>query len=225
MSKDGRYDEQLEGRSHDPSKESHAQGQRPNMAEWEAQVNALLDGELDETQADALKAQAEDDQTLARAIIEAYQLQQLMSALPVERAPDSLREKLRRIPAEQASLALATERQGARSASTEGRRGASGGGTLSRWFSFEPRWAMALAAVPLVIAIGTQLTGPKAPSEAELAQARQDLALAFSYLQRASTVTGREIEQSIGTGMTEPVTENTVRTLTEQFDLNEEQET
>ncbi len=182
--------------------------ERPDMDEWEAQVNALLDGELDDAQADALKAAAEADQALARAIIEAYQLQRLMTSMPVERAPDSLREKLRRIPAEQASL--------------ERRRSKAAKPPRTAWFA--PRWAMALAAVPLVIAVGVQLSGPRAPSEAELAQARQDVALAFSYLAKASRATEREIEHSIGAGMRDPVTEQTVRTLNEQFDLNEEQE-
>ena len=57
--------------------------QRPDMNDWEDQINALLDGELDDAQADALKGAAEQDQALARAIIEAYQLQQLMASLPV----------------------------------------------------------------------------------------------------------------------------------------------
>jgi anti-sigma factor RsiW len=182
---------------------------RPDMEEWEAQVNALLDGELDDARADALKSAAEADQALACAIIEAYQLQRLMTSMPVERAPDSLREKLRRIPAEQASL----ERRRAAVMAPPRR---------TAWFA--PRWAMALAAVPLVIAVGVQLSGPRSPSEAELAQARQDLSLAFSYLAKASRATEREIEHSIGAGMRDPVTESTVRTLNEQFDLNEEQE-
>ena len=179
---------------------------RPDMAEWEAQVNALLDGELDDREAEALKAAAERDQALARAVIEAYQLQRMLASLPVERAPDRLREKLRRIPAEQESLARVRR-------TPQPRR---------RWFALEPRWVMALAAVPLVVALGMQFSGPRAPSEAELAQARQDLSLAFSYLRKASRVTNREIEESIGAGMREPVTETTVRTLSDQFDLNEE---
>jgi hypothetical protein len=65
--------------------------QRPDMQEWEEQVNALLDGELNDVQAGALKAAAASDQALAQAIIEAYQLQQALNALPLERAPDSLR--------------------------------------------------------------------------------------------------------------------------------------
>lgn len=204
---------------------------RPDMQDWEAQVNALLDGELDDAAAGALKARAEQDQALARAIIEGYRLQRLVASLPIEPAPDSLREKLRRIPAEQESLALAASRR---------ERTARQGGGRRRWFGFEPRWAMALASVPLVIAVGTQLSGPRldraptettqsaqreAPTDAELAQARKDLALAFAYLREASRVTEREIEQTIGAGMRDPVTERTVRTLSEQFDLNEERDT
>ena len=43
---------------------------RPDMAEWEAQINDLLDGELSEAQAGDLKAAAEQDTALAGAIIE-----------------------------------------------------------------------------------------------------------------------------------------------------------
>ncbi len=198
------------------NKESHDTN-RLDMDEWEAQINALLDGELDEAGADALKAQAEADRQLARAIIEAYQLQQVMAAIPVERAPESLREKLQRIPAEQESLRLAAAggsagRHAARQHAAPGRR----------WF--EPRWAMALAAVPLVVVFGMQLSGPREPSAAELAQARQDLAVAFNYLAKASRATEREIEHTIGVGMRDPVQKNTVRTLVDQLDLNEERE-
>jgi anti-sigma factor RsiW len=182
------------------------------MNDWEAQINALLDGELDDAAAESLKAEAEHEPALARAIIEAYQLQRLLAGIPQERAPDSLRAKLQRIPAEQESA----ERRiaDARKSVKRGRR--------HRWF--EPRWAMALAALPLVVALGIQFSGPKEPTEAELAQARQDLALAFAYLEKASRVTEREIEHSIGAGMRDPVTETTARAIAEQFDLNEEQD-
>jgi len=181
---------------------------RPDMDEWEAQINALLDGELDESEAEALKAAAETDQALAAAIIEAYQLQRLVATLPVERAPDRLREKLRRIPSEQTSRAHIAARD------------AAPGGGLFGWL--QPRWVGALAALPLVIALGVQLSsGPERPTDTELAQARQDLAVAFAYLAKASRVTEREIEQTIGAGMNDPVQETTVRTLAEQLDLND----
>lgn len=234
MSNDDKYGDKYDdqgGKTPDEDHSGHRVGadspahdRRLDMAEWEAQINALLDGELDDDHADALKHAAESEPALARAIIEAYQLQRLMSALPVERAPDSLREKLRRIPAEQESLARLASGEDTRQATALAGGAAAQG--VRRWFAFEPRWVMALAAVPLVIAISFQFAGgPKPPSEAELAQARQDMALAFSYLQKASAFTGREIEDSIGTGFVDPVTESTVRTLTDQFDLNEEQDT
>lgn len=189
---------------------------RIDMNEWEAQINALLDGELDDAQTQALKSAAERDQALARAIIEAYELQRLIAALPEQRAPDSLREKLRQIPQQHAAPARAPQTAGLRAAPR-------------RWSWFQPRWVMALAAVPLVVAIGIYQggpqDGPRTPSDAELAQARQDLALAFAYLEKASLATGREIEYSIGTGMRDPVKNNTLRTIADQFELNKEQET
>ena len=187
--------------------------QRPDMNEWEAQINALLDGELDDAAAESLKAEAEHDPALARAIIEAYQLQRLLAEIPQERAPDSLRARLQRIPAEQESA----ERRIA-----EARKSVERVSRRPRWL--EPRWAMALAALPLVVALGIQFSGPKEPTDAELAQARQDLALAFAYLEKASRVTEREIEHSIGAGMRDPVTETTARAISEQFELNEERD-
>ncbi|MEE4175393.1 MAG: hypothetical protein V2I57_14165 [Xanthomonadales bacterium] len=191
---------------------------RSDRKDWEAQINALLDGELDDAAAERLKAEAEDDPALARAIIEAYELQRLLAEIPRERAPDSLRAKLQRIPAEQASAERRIA-EARRSVEREQRPGWLGRG------GFGPRWAMALAALPLVVVLGIQFSGPTEPTEAELAQARQDLALAFAYLEKAGRVTGREIEHSIGAGMRDPVTETTARAISEQFDLNEEQDT
>ena len=75
--------------------EQRNSGGRPDMQDWEAQVNDLLDGELSDAEAEELKSAAEQDQALARAIIEAYQLQRMLASIPQERAPASLRKKLR----------------------------------------------------------------------------------------------------------------------------------
>ena len=92
---------------------------------WEDRINALLDGELSADDAELLKAEASDDRELARAIVEAYQLQQAMDQVNVERAPQSLTKRLNAIPREHRSTPV---------------------------FSlFQPRWAMALAAIPLVV--------------------------------------------------------------------------
>jgi predicted permease len=87
----------------------------------EQQINALLDGELDDTAVEALRLDASEDQELARAIIDAYQLQRAMEHTGVEHVPASLRKRLRRIPREQRPA----------------------------WQ--QPRWIMATAAVPLVL--------------------------------------------------------------------------
>jgi anti-sigma factor RsiW len=172
---------------------------RPDMNEWEEQINALLDGELDESGSEALKRAAEGDPALARAIIEAYELQRLVDTLPRERAPATLRRRLRRIPREQRAA--------------------------DRPLFLQPRWAMAMAAVPLALALVVMYPGERRPSEAELAQARQDLAVALTYLRRAGEATGREIRNTLDEGASEPVAESTVRTLAEPFKLEKERDT
>jgi len=155
---------------------------------WEDRINALLDGELSDADAEELKTEASDDRDLARAIIEAYQLQQAMDAVQVERAPASLSKRLNAIPREQ----RAESRSGFR--------------------FFQPRWAMALAAVPLAI-IAVNLMQPDTPSTAEIAKARQDLAIAFAYLDRAGTITGREIESTVGQTMADALSGSVNRTI------------
>ena len=88
---------------------------------WEEKINALLDGELSADDAELLKAEATDDRELARAIIEAYQLQQAMDSIHVERAPDKLRKRLRAITREHRTKPVFS------------------------WL--QPRWAMALLAL------------------------------------------------------------------------------
>jgi anti-sigma factor RsiW len=156
---------------------------------WEDKINALLDGELSAADADLLKAEAADDRELARAIIEAYQLQQAMEAIHVERAPDSLRKRLRAIPR--------THR------------------TRPVFSLLQPRWAMALAVIPLVL-ISISLMRPDTPSAEEIAQARHDMAIAFAYLDKAGVITGREIESSVGQTMSNAVTDSVNRAIKSQ---------
>jgi len=153
---------------------------------WEDQINALLDGELSADDADLLKAKASDDSDLARAIIEAYQLQQAMDQVRVERAPASLRKRLNAIPREHRKV---------------------------KTFSlFQPRWAMALAVVPLAL-ITISLMQPDTPSASEVAKARQELAIAFAYLDKAGAITGREIESTVGDTMANAVTGSVNRVI------------
>jgi anti-sigma factor RsiW len=146
---------------------------------WEEQINALLDGELSPEDAELLKAEATDDRELARAIVEAYQLQQAMDQVQVERAPRSLTKRLNAVPRKHRSR--------------------------PSFSLLQPRWAMALAAVPLVV-IAVSLMRPDTPSASEIAQARQELAIAFAYLDKAAVITGREIESTVGSTMANAVT-------------------
>lgn len=144
---------------------------------WEDKINALLDGELSVADAELLKAEAVDDRDLARAIVEAYQLQQAMDTVHVERAPASLTKRLCAIPCQR----------------------------KPKFSLFQPRWVSALAVIPLVI-IAVSLMRPGSPSATELAQARQEMAIAFAYLDRAGVITGREIELTVGQTMANAVT-------------------
>jgi anti-sigma factor RsiW len=160
---------------------------------WEKQINALLDGELNQTDADELKSEATDDRDLARAIVEAYQLQQAMDEIHVERAPSSLNKRLLAIPREHAPRI--------------------------NWL--QPRWAMALAAIPLVI-ITLTVMQPGTPSAGEIAQARHDLAIAFAYLDKAGQMTGREIESKVGNTMSDAITGSVIRNIKSQYGNSKE---
>ncbi|MEE8496066.1 MAG: hypothetical protein V3S21_06255 [Xanthomonadales bacterium] len=152
---------------------------RKDLPAWESQVNALLDNELDEAATDALKQAASKDRKLARAIIEAYQLQRNMDSIGIEQAPPSLRRKLRDIPR--------NNRQSQR----------------------PRRWVMttAMASIAL-LAIGFVLMQPQQPSQADVERARQDLAVAFAYIDRIGNSTGERIHKVLGSQLRNGVTDN-----------------
>jgi hypothetical protein len=158
--------------------------------QWEREINALFDGELDGEAMDRLKTKARADADLAGAIIEAQRLQQVMDTLHVERAPARLRRRLRAIPRQE--------------------RG-------SRWPVLPgPRWAAALAAVPLII-IAVSLMQPDKPSAREVAKARHDLAVAFSYLDKAGQFTAREIRSEVGNTLTAAVAGTVLKDVKSQY--------
>ena len=161
----------------------------------EDRINALLDGELSAADADLLKAEAADDRELAQAIVEAYQLQQVMDTVEVERAPASLSRRLRAIPRQH----------------------------KPKFNLFQPRWVTALAAIPLVI-IAVSLMQPDTPSASEVTQARQEMAIAFTYLDRAGVITGREIESTVGHTMANAVTGSVNRAIKSQNLTSKEKE-
>jgi anti-sigma factor RsiW len=162
---------------------------------WEDKINALLDGELSADDADLLKAEASDDRDLARAIVEAYQLQQAMDSVHVERAPASLTKRLHAIPRQQ----------------------------KPKFSLLQPRWVTAFAVIPLVV-IAVSLMRPDTPSASDIAQARQEMAMAFAYLDRAGVITGREIESTVGHTMANAVTGSVNRAIKSQNLTSKEKE-
>ncbi|MFT5140035.1 MAG: hypothetical protein ACI9H8_001834 [Lysobacterales bacterium] len=166
----------------------------------EEKINALLEGDLDETESEALKLAASSDQELARSIVDAYQLQRAMENVQLERAPASLRRSLKKIPRQ------------------------------NRPLLFQPRWAMAFAVVPLVIVsvmvlrstqpLEIQEPGPLAGlSSAELVkleQARADLAVAFAYIELVGDRTSNRIESKIGGEMSKAVAGSIFRNIQQQ---------
>jgi len=179
-------------------------GQGPRKpADWEAEINALLDGELDATTTAALKAAAAEDQALARAIVEAWQLQQCMDELQLEKAPASLARRLDRIPREQGALS-------------------------HRRILGMPRWATAagLASVLLAVLVLMRveppgqggLSPPQVASGAaiepaeirpeQVSKARRELAIAFSYLDKTGFRVSREIQEVLSEELSAPVKDN-----------------
>ena len=112
------------------------------------------------------------------------ELASMMQGLGIEKAPASLRRRLKRIPREEKR----PERQ-------------------SWWQT--PRWVMApaMAAVAL-LAVGIVLMQPSRPTAEEIEQARHDVALAFAYLDRAGLRAGNEIHEVLGGELQRSVTQN-----------------
>jgi hypothetical protein len=117
-----------------------------------------------------------DDKTLDT------QIESMMEQLTIEKAPASLSLRLNRIPEEESRKERLKER---------------------RWSWLKPgsfpRWAMvpAFAAVPLLVAV-VMLMQPRQPSPEEVEQARQQLAVAFTYLDKVGQLTGNEIKSVLG---------------------------
>ena len=136
--------------------------------QWQPSIDALLDGSLSKSETTALRQAAEKDARLATAIIDAYQVQDALESLGVEQAPQSLQKRLRAIPAENKK---------------------------SRPPAFH--WIAATAtAMVLLLTIGL-VQQNSGPSEAEIAQARKDFALAMSYVSEVSRQTDSNIHEEI----------------------------
>jgi hypothetical protein len=171
-------------------------GQDPaTPKDWEIEINELLDDELDGASAKALKAAAAEDRVLARAIVEACQLHQSLEQQRPERAPASLRRKLRRIPREQKEAT--------------GRLVFS----MPRWLPAGGLAAIVLVAVAMLLnepagrtVISSQATASRSASDAaRREQTRRELAIAFYYLDKAGLRLGQQIHQLMNEELSAPV--------------------
>ncbi|MFC1690258.1 hypothetical protein ACFL07_11500 [Pseudomonadota bacterium] len=113
-----------------------------------------------------------DDKTLDA------QMDHLLNQLKIEKAPASLTRKLKQIPREH------REKK-----------------PLLPWLfpGPLPKWVMApaFAAVPLAFLV-VVLMQPRQPSPQDIEQARQDLVVAFTYLDKAGLRTGNQIQSVLG---------------------------
>ena len=127
------------------------------------------------------------------------QLEALLDQLEIEQAPPSLTRRLHRIPLDE---------QG-----------------QDRWWQrlWAPwrrrRWVLVPAMAAAVLVLAVVLTLPRQPSQEDIRQARQDLAVAFSYIERAGVVTGEEIQSAIGGELHHAVKQNLSKHIpfTKQF--------
>lgn len=108
-----------------------------------------------------------------------------LAELPQDRAPRSLRRKLRKIPRQQRAL----ERAG--------------------WMV--PRWAALCACLPLVVA--PYLYWDNHQKSLEIERGKQDLALVLAYLDKANQTANLQIIAAIHSGLNKPVAEKTKQVL------------
>lgn len=116
------------------------------------------------------------------------QLERLFEQISIERAPASLRRRLRRIPGEEQPRESWWKHW---LAPTQG-----------------PRWVLVPALAVAVLAVGVVLVIPRQPSQEDVLQARQELAVAFNYIEQAGLVTSKEIQSVLDEGLRHPVKDN-----------------
>lgn len=127
------------------------------------------------------------------------QLDALLAQLEIEQAPPSLTRRLHRIPLEERGRETWWQRLQSRLQA--------------------PQWVLVPTAAAGILALGVVLMMPRQPSQEEILQARQDLAVAFGYIDRAGVLTGQEIQSVLGEELRLPVKENLSKHIpfTKQF--------
>jgi hypothetical protein len=155
---------------------------------WEAQVNAMIDGDLAPAMVRSLLEEARSNPALDAMVNDAQRLKAMLDEVPRLQAPAHLRDALQEIPV--------SER----------------GSTLTRVKPYQ--WAIAASLVATVL-ITSLVSNDR--QEVELELARQELAIAFDYLRRSSQKTPMLIASSVDDAAIQPITENTIRTLSGQM--------
>ena len=161
---------------------------------YEERVEAFVDGELPDNQARMFAARLKLDKVLKQSVEAAIALQGALSAIPSRKCPGSVS---RNVFAET-------------------------GTTWHLNWNRNWNWAAAASAAVFAIAVSLSLLSPRhgdpmEPTAAELAQARQDLAVAMAYLGHASTIASREVSRQIlNEGFVRPVSKGLQRSLPAQ---------
>jgi len=167
-------------------------------SEFEQLLDAFIDGDLEPDQRQVLLARASEDPALGASLANAMELQQALSGLPKLQAPASLTRKLQQIPQ-----------------------------PLSHWadnWLRRPRWAYA-AILVLSLMGGREIYQQhqqQLAQQAELAQARQDLALALAYLNKVNRNANTQIQLTVNEATAKPVARVTTKTLQNQLQPRQE---
>ena len=158
---------------------------------YEGRVEAFVDGELPDNEARMFTARLKVDRVLKQSVEAAIALQGALSAIPARKCPGSVS---RNVFAET-------------------------GTTWQLSWNRDWNWAVAASTAVFAIAVSLSLLSPRnsdpmEPTAAELAQARQDLAVAMAYLGHASSIASREVSRQIlNEGFVRPVSAGLQRSL------------
>lgn len=166
--------------------------------DFELSLDAFIDGELDQAQRQELLARAAKEPLLGAKLSAAMELQQALSALPIEKAPASLAGKLQKVPHK-----------------------------ASRWsitWLLGPQTAFA-ALLVLTLIGGRELYQQhqqQLAQQIELAQAKHDLALVLSYLDKVNRNTNAQIQMTVNEATAKPVARVTTETLQNELQPRKE---
>ena len=94
--------------------------------------------------------------------------------------------------------------------------------TLERPGIFIPRWAVAFSLLPIVLA--SYLYWQNNQQMQLIAQGRQDLELALTYLDEANKKASSQVLYTIESGLTRPVTNSTIQAVQQSVDISKEYE-